>query len=107
LHSDYGVLGYNEFLLKKYNKPVPKTWNELIETAKEIIIGEKANGNNIIGYSSQHIESEAATCSDIELLYSGRKNVSDKYPLLESNEAVQTMKILKNMIDEGVATSKK
>ncbi|ORX42465.1 periplasmic binding protein-like II [Piromyces finnis] len=104
LYSDYGVLGYNEILLQKYNKPVPKTWNELIETAKVIITGEKEIGNNIIGYTSQHINSEAATCSDLELLYSGRKNVTDKYPLLNSSEAIQTIKILKTMIDQGVAT---
>jgi len=39
--------------LKKYEKGVPKTWNELIETAKEILEKEKNiyNNTSLIGYN--------------------------------------------------------
>jgi len=104
LFSEYGVLGYNADLLKKYNKSIPKTWNELIETAKYIIDSEKAIGKNIIGYASQHIETETATCSALELLYSGRKKKTDRCPSLKSDEALKVMGILKEMKEKGVAT---
>jgi len=48
---DVGVLYSNKKLLERYNKPVPKTWDELIDIANEIVEKEKENGNNdIIGY---------------------------------------------------------
>jgi len=39
-------------LLRKYNKEIPKTWDDLIDTAKFIIKKEKEIGNeDIIGYN--------------------------------------------------------
>jgi len=38
--------------LDKYEKPIPKTWNELIDTAKFIISEEQKDGNELIGYSA-------------------------------------------------------
>jgi len=37
--------------LNKYQKEVPKTWDELIETAKFIINEESKINNTIIGYN--------------------------------------------------------
>jgi len=52
INSGYSVLYSNKHLLEKYGKDVPKTWNELIETAKFIIEKEKLEGNDdIIGYN--------------------------------------------------------
>jgi len=46
------VLYSNKALLEKYNKTVPETWDELIDTANFIIQKEKENGNeDIIGYN--------------------------------------------------------
>jgi len=104
LYSNYGVLGYNVELLKKYNKKVPTTWKELVETAKFIVDGEKALGNNIMGYTSQHIDTETATCTALELLYSSRKKVTDKCPSLKDEEVLPTMETLKVMMEKGIAT---
>jgi len=41
----YTVLYYNKKLLDRYEKRVPKTWNELIETSLEIKEKEKKLGN--------------------------------------------------------------
>jgi len=45
------VLFSNEHYLKKYNKTIPKTWDQLIETTEYILFEEKKLGNNDInGY---------------------------------------------------------
>ena len=49
---DFTVLYYNEKLLQKYNKNYPRTWDELIETARYIVQKEKeANNTLLIGYN--------------------------------------------------------
>lgn len=49
----YSVLFSNKKLLKQYNKPVPKTWDELIKTSKYILKQERRYNNNteLIGYN--------------------------------------------------------
>jgi len=39
----FDILYSNDQLLSKYNKTIPKTWNELIETCKYIMEKEKDN----------------------------------------------------------------
>jgi len=42
----------NRHLLDKYEKPIPKTWDELLATAKYIIENEKKERNDtIVGYN--------------------------------------------------------
>ncbi len=38
-------------LLSKYNKDIPKTWDELMSTSKYIYEEEKKNNNTIIRYN--------------------------------------------------------
>ena len=48
----YSVLYSNHNLLKKYDKQIPTTWDELIETSKYILKKEQdANNTNIIAYN--------------------------------------------------------
>jgi len=48
----YSSLYSNNDLLKKYNKSVPKTWDELITTGKFIMDEEKKlNNTDLIGYN--------------------------------------------------------
>ena len=49
---DFSGLFSNKVLLDEYNLPVPKTWDELIETSKYVISQEKAKNNtDIIAYN--------------------------------------------------------
>jgi len=41
----YTILYYNKKLLDRYEKRVPKTWDEVIETSLEIKEKEKKKGN--------------------------------------------------------------
>jgi len=48
----YSVIYNNMKYLNKYNKKIPKTWNELLETGKYILKQEnKLNNTNILIYN--------------------------------------------------------
>jgi len=47
----YEVLYSNTKLLEKYNKPIPKTWDELIDTCEYIMEKEKNNTTDLICYN--------------------------------------------------------
>lgn len=65
--TDAPALFYRKDLLEKYGKQVPKTWEELGTTAKEIQDGERAAGNaNMWGFVFQGKPSEALTCDALE-----------------------------------------
>jgi len=49
IHVRYDVIYANMKLLQKYNKDIPKTWEELIETGK--YIKEHENDNSLIIYN--------------------------------------------------------
>jgi len=45
------LLFSNTQYLEKYEKEIPKTWDDLISTAKYIIERERENDNDLIGYN--------------------------------------------------------
>jgi len=51
MHIDIGVLYSNVKYLTKYNKDVPKTWDELLSTSKYIYDEEKKLNNTIMRYN--------------------------------------------------------
>jgi len=52
IYADYTILYSNMVLLNKYKKRIPKTWEELYNTAKYIIEKEKElNNTDLIGYN--------------------------------------------------------
>jgi len=53
LYIDVSTLYSNTELLKRYDREVPKTWDDLIDTARDILKREKAkNGeSDLIGYN--------------------------------------------------------
>ncbi|HVX79802.1 MAG TPA: ABC transporter substrate-binding protein [Devosiaceae bacterium] len=69
--TDAGLLYYRKDLLDKYNKPVPKTWPELAETAKFIMDKERAAGNkDMWGFVFQGNAYEGLTCDALEWIKS-------------------------------------
>lgn len=65
--TDAPALYYRKDLLEKYGKEVPKTWDELAATAKEIMDGERADGNkDMWGFVFQGNAYEGLTCDALE-----------------------------------------
>ena len=44
------IMFYNKELLEKYNLEIPQTWEDLLTVCKTVVDGEKAEGNNIMGF---------------------------------------------------------
>jgi len=65
--TDAPALYYRTDLLEKYGKDVPKTWDELAATAKEIMDGERGAGNaDLWGFVFQGNAYEGLTCDALE-----------------------------------------
>jgi len=54
------VLYSNDFYLNKYNKEIPKTWDQLIETAQYIMEQERIENKNshLYGYNGLFSDSK-------------------------------------------------
>jgi len=103
LDLSYGVFYSNKILLNKYNKPIPKTWDELIDTCKYII--DKDNDENLICYNGFFDESEQGLYSLYEFIYSCRDTYNSTYPEPQDQSFVNSLKML-NKIKEEVASDK-
>ncbi|OUM63922.1 hypothetical protein PIROE2DRAFT_9453 [Piromyces sp. E2] len=107
LFIDTGALFSTRRLLDKYNKRPPKTWDELIETAEDIMTLEKKEGNDdLIGYLGNFPKEETAICSATEFLYSFRENIDDKLPpdYLSKNalDALNKLKEIQDKVSSGI-----
>lgn len=65
-YTDAGLLYYRKDLLAKYGRPVPKTWEALIETAEHIQTQERAAGRTFHGYVFQGRAYEGLSCNALE-----------------------------------------
>jgi multiple sugar transport system substrate-binding protein len=59
--ADAQFLYYRKDLLEKYKRPVPKTWDEMMETAKIILDGEKSP--QLQGFSTAGAPIEGTVCT--------------------------------------------
>jgi len=101
INSGYDVLYSNIPLLEKHGKEVPKTWDELIDTALYIIEKEKEEGNeNIVGYNGLFPDYETCVSSTQEFIYSYRKSVDSPYPEYTSEEAVNALNKIKEIMNK-------
>ncbi|EEZ33886.1 sugar ABC transporter, periplasmic sugar-binding protein [Brucella sp. NF 2653] len=70
-YTDAPALFYRKDLLEKYNKPVPKTWDEMAATAKDIMEKERADGKaDLWGFVFQGNAYEGLTCNALEWIKS-------------------------------------
>ncbi|ORX84846.1 periplasmic binding protein-like II [Anaeromyces robustus] len=97
----YTAIYANKVLLDKYNKSIPQTWNELIETSKEIIEKEKAlNNTDLVGYNGFMYDADNGLCSIYEFIYSCRDSIDSPFPEFTSETTVNALKLLKRIKNE-------
>jgi hypothetical protein len=106
----YNVLYSNKELLNKYNKNIPRTWNELLETSIYILDEErKLNNTEIDGYEGLFCNDEYGICSIYEFIYSSREK-ERVYPHLTGDISVNALKMMKKIrdkisLDPGIPSS--
>ncbi|MGF2734306.1 ABC transporter substrate-binding protein [Marinobacter sp. DUT-1] len=65
--TDAGVLYYRKDLLEKYDQPVPRTWQQLTDTAEAVMKAERKAGNDRFwGFVWQGRAYEGLTCDALE-----------------------------------------
>ncbi|KAL6608384.1 periplasmic binding protein-like II [Neocallimastix sp. 'constans'] len=97
---DFAVLYTNFNYIYKYNKTIPTTWEELIETSKYIRDEEEKLNNTLMTYNGLFNNRESGTCTFYEFIYSFRKEVNDDYPEFPSKEAIEALEMMKRMKEE-------
>lgn len=89
-YTDAPALFYRKDLLEKYGRSVPKTWEELSVTAREVMEKERAEGQrDLWGFVFQGNAYEGLTCNALEWISSseGGKIVEADGTISINNEA--------------------
>jgi len=98
---NYRVLYSNIELLNKYQKDIPKTWNEFLEFGKEILKKEKLEGNtDIIGYNGYIPDYDFSLSSVEEFIFSFRESASSPFPNYKNDEVKRALEKLKEIMNE-------
>ncbi|MDR4949732.1 ABC transporter substrate-binding protein [Neobacillus cucumis] len=102
-YVDGGMLYYRKDLLEKYNKPVPKTWDEMLATAKEI--QAKENNPKLQQFVWQGKQAEVLVCDFVEFLGSAGSSIltSNGQSNASSPAFLKTLKFMKSLTDDKVS----
>ena len=94
-YIDAGVLFYRKDLLEKYKFSPPKTWNELIHIASEIIREEPG----LYGFIWQGKQYEGLVCNALEYIWSnGGDIIKDGDVVVDSYENRKALAFMTNLI---------
>lgn len=102
--TDGGMLYYRKDLLEKYNKSIPATWTELVDTAKYIMNEE--NDSNLYGYAGSWKQYEGVTCNLTEMVWSHGGDFLDKEGniIFNSPETVKAVQLMGDMVSKDKIT---
>jgi len=93
----------NNDLLTKYNMPIPKTWDELLQTGK-LIYNNELNENNddtdLIPYNGLFNDGDYGILSIYEMINSYRDSNSSPYPETKSDATIEALKMMKSLKEE-------
>ncbi|OGS02831.1 MAG: hypothetical protein A3G41_00905 [Elusimicrobia bacterium RIFCSPLOWO2_12_FULL_59_9] len=74
-YADAGLLYYRKDLLEKHGRPVPKTWGQMTEASKAILLRENEPG--LSGFIWQGKQYEGLVCNAVEFLGSNGVRILD------------------------------
>jgi multiple sugar transport system substrate-binding protein len=99
--ADAQFLYYRKDLLEKYKRPVPKTWDEMMETARVIMDGEKSP--QLQGFSTAGSPIEGTVCTYLVPLWGAGSEITKGGKLnLDTPEARQPFQLYGRMKQAGV-----
>ena len=99
--ADSQFLYYRKDLLEKYKRPVPKTWDEMMETAKIIMDGEK--NPQLQGFSTAGSPIEGTVCTYLVPLWGAGSDLTKDGKLnLDTPQARQPFQLYGRMKQAGV-----
>ena len=99
--ADAQFLYYRKDLLEKYKRAVPKTWDEMIETAKVVMEGEK--NANLMGFTTAGAPIEGTVCTYLVPLWGMGSDLTKGGKLnLDTAQARQPFQLYGRMKQAGV-----
>ena len=99
--ADSQFLYYRKDLLDKYKRPVPKSWDEMMETAKIVMDGEK--NPQLQGFSTAGSPIEGTVCTYLVPLWGMGSDIAKGGKLnLDTPEARQPFQLYGRMKQAGV-----
>ncbi|HSV21160.1 MAG TPA: ABC transporter substrate-binding protein [Casimicrobiaceae bacterium] len=99
--ADAQFLYYRKDLLEKYKRPVPRTWDEMMETAKVVMEGEK--NPQLQGFSTAGSPIEGTVCTYLVPLWGMNADLTANGKLnLDSAQAKQPFQLYGRMKQAGV-----
>ena len=99
--ADAQFLYYRKDLLEKYKRPVPKSWDDMIETARIIMDGEKAP--QLQGFSTAGSPIEGTVCTYLVPLWGMGSDITKDGKLnINTPEARQPFQLYGRMKQAGV-----
>ncbi|MCR4623320.1 MAG: ABC transporter substrate-binding protein [Alphaproteobacteria bacterium] len=106
-YTDCEVMYYRKDLLKKYNRSVPNSWQELYETAKFIQKQERKSNNRFYGYIFQAKAFEMLTCNFVQLIdtFGGAVINREGRAVVDSQECVDALVLLINCLKNASTRS--
>lgn len=78
IYIDGGLLYYRKDILEKYQLEVPKTWEELVKTAKLVQKQERKENSQFYGFVWQGAQYEGLVCNFLEFLSSNGGKMVDE-----------------------------
>ena len=99
--ADAQFLYYRKDLLEKYKRPVPKTWDEMMDTAKLVMDGEK--NSNLQGFATAGSPIEGTVCTYLVPLWgAGGELTKDGKLNLDAEQARQPFQLYGRMKQANV-----
>jgi multiple sugar transport system substrate-binding protein len=100
-YIDAGLLYYRSDLLQKYGRPVPKTWQELVKTARAVMANEK----DLYGFIWQGKQYEGLVCNALEYFWgNGGEVLRNDAPVINSPENIEALTFMRDLINKYAVT---
>jgi multiple sugar transport system substrate-binding protein len=100
LFIDAGVLYYRKDLLTKYKLAPPRTWPDLVETAKAILVREQ--GAQLFGYSGQFKQYEGLVCNMMEYILANSGSLWDEKQMVSAIDAAAAREAVRFVRDRVI-----